>query len=436
MAVLKTSKFPRDDNDCGWWHFHQPSGEFPALSEDLSCDYAVIGAGWTGLAAARRLAEFKPDARIAVLEAGHLGNGSAGRNSGFYYDLPFLFPADEFKGREEDGRQEIRLYRAIISELRDFVSSHNVNCDWSEIGQYHAAVSVEGADELKVIEASLDNLGEDYRTLGPVDLKKALGTDYYRSGIHTPGTVQINPLALIRALAHNMPDNVTVYENSPVKRIEGGNRPRLELNSGTVTAGEVLLTTNTFVRSFIGARSRLVPLVTFASITKPVDSALAPGGDSQWGVVPSGLFGTSMRRLSDNRYLVRSTYAYGVEYWGSERLKARAMERQMLSLRRRFPDAGNFQFEWSWSGLVSLFRGANGWFGKVEPKVYAAVSSGMPLCTLFGQQLAAHVVDAGGDALEFVRRRAHPSGLPPEPLLRYTVRALTSLRQNQEWMEI
>ncbi len=436
MAVLKTSKLPRDDNDCGWWQLHQPSGEFSTLTEDLNCDYAVIGAGWTGLAAARRLAEFKPDARIIVLESGQIGNGSAGRNSGFYYDLPFLFPADEFKGREEDGRQEIRLYRSIIGELRDFVSNHNVNCDWSEIGQYHAAVSVEGANELKLIEACLDNLGEDYRTLEPVDFKKALGTDYYRSGIHTPGTVQINPLALIRALANNMPDNVTVYENSPVKRIEGGSRPRLELNSGIVIAGEILLTTNTFVRSFIGARSRLVPLITFASITKPVDSGLVPGGESQWGVVPSGLFGSSMRRLSNNRYLVRSTYAYGADYWGSKRLKARAMERQMLSLRRRFLDAVNFQFDWSWSGLVSFFRGANGWLGEVEPNVYAAVSSGMPLCTLFGQQLAAFVVDAGGDALDFVLRRSHPAGLPPEPILRYTVRAMTSLRQNQEWMEI
>jgi glycine/D-amino acid oxidase-like deaminating enzyme len=388
------------------------------------------------LAAARRLAERKPKARIVVLEAGTVGYGAAGRNSGFLYDLPFLFPEDEYRGREDDGRQEIALYRTIIDELRTFVHSGGVDCDWSEIGQYHVAVGSKGEGELARISAGLRNLGERYRTLGSSELKEALGTEYYSAAIHTTGTVQINSLALIRALAEAMPENVEIFEQSPVTRIEDGDHPRLLLNTAIVTAGNVLLTTNTFLRSFIGSPSRLVPLVTFAGLTKPLDEDTAPAGDAQWGVVPAALFGTSMRRLADGRFLVRNTYAYGEDYWGSASWPDRTKERQMLSLQRRFPENDGFELEWSWSGLVSIFRNANGWFGEVAPHIFAATTSGMPLCILYGQQLAEYATGGGDEALAFVRRRSRPGGLPPQPILGYLARLMTSLRQRREWAEV
>jgi len=55
----------------------------PALASDLAVEYAVIGAGYTGLAAARRLHELDPHGRIAVLEATTVGEGASARNSGF-----------------------------------------------------------------------------------------------------------------------------------------------------------------------------------------------------------------------------------------------------------------------------------------------------------------------------------------------------------------
>ncbi|KDD99224.1 FAD dependent oxidoreductase domain protein [Bordetella bronchiseptica SBL-F6116] len=40
----------------------------------------VIGAGYTGLAAARRLAELQPQDQVLVVDATVAGEGSAGRN--------------------------------------------------------------------------------------------------------------------------------------------------------------------------------------------------------------------------------------------------------------------------------------------------------------------------------------------------------------------
>lgn len=430
--MIGISRLPEDDDQCGWWHLQDSGESLPPLSEDISCDYAIVGAGWTGLAAAHRLAEQQPEARIVLLDAGRIGYGAAGRNSGFLFDLPFVFAEDAYRGREEDGRQEINLYRAVVEHMRTFVRDHQVDCGWSEIGQYHVAADGEGERELAVVEAGLRALGETFSAPNKTDLHAALGTDYYRAALHTPGTVQINPLALVRAYAAGLPANAQIYERSPVTGIEPGSPVRLTTPTGTVNAGKVLLTTNAFLQGFTGIKPNILPLMTFSSLTTPVEGA----GNGPWGAVPTALFGTSMRHLADGRLLVRNTYAYAPGYRAGDRLRARARERQVLSLQRRFPEAGPFDLEWSWGGVISFFRGANGFFGEVAPDVYAASTSGMPVCLLYGQQLAEFALGGESEALNFVRRRSRPGGLPPEPFIGPIARTAAALRQRRAWREL
>ncbi|MCA9772984.1 MAG: FAD-dependent oxidoreductase, partial [Myxococcales bacterium] len=51
-------------------------------------EVAIIGAGFAGLAAARRLAQLRPQDTVVILEARAVAEGPAGRNSGFMIDLP------------------------------------------------------------------------------------------------------------------------------------------------------------------------------------------------------------------------------------------------------------------------------------------------------------------------------------------------------------
>ena len=430
--MIEISSLPADDNQCGWWQLSEDGEKHPSVGKDLSCDYAIVGAGWTGLAAAHRLADRMPDAAIVVIDAGKVGFGAAGRNSGFLFDLPFVFAEDAYQGREENGRQEIALYRAVVDHMRTFVRDHQVDCGWSEIGQYHVAAGGQGERELEIIEAGLRNLGETYSVPDSGERQRALGTDYYRAAIHTPGTVQINPLALVRAYAKGLPPNVQVYGNSPVSRMETGSRTKLVTPAGTVSAAKVLLTTNAFLEGFTGIKPRILPLMTFSSLTSPMESA----GDTPWGAVPSSLFGTSMRRLADGRLLVRNTYAYAPGYRAGNRLRASAIKRQKLSLHRRFPDAGDIDLDYSWGGVISFFRGANGFFGEVAPGVFAASTSGMPVCLLYGQQLAEMALGNDGEALSFVQQRSQPGGLPPEPFIGPLARTAATLRQWRAWKEL
>ncbi|MHC6803659.1 FAD-dependent oxidoreductase, partial [Vibrio antiquarius] len=70
---------PNDDATCGWYHALPSIAEKPALKGKQTADYAVLGAGFAGLAMARRLAELQPNARIILIDAQRIGQGASGR---------------------------------------------------------------------------------------------------------------------------------------------------------------------------------------------------------------------------------------------------------------------------------------------------------------------------------------------------------------------
>ena len=104
----------------------------------------VVGAGFTGLAAARRLGELRPDARVLLLEAGRIGNGAAGRSSGFGIDHAHNIRSEGFAEAVEFEKQQIALNRAGLAYLNDAGNSHGINCDWRGGGKTHAACNDRG----------------------------------------------------------------------------------------------------------------------------------------------------------------------------------------------------------------------------------------------------------------------------------------------------
>lgn len=82
------NRLPLNQNVSGWLSQRAQPAIFPALTSTTEADWVVIGAGYAGLAFARRLAMLKPAWKIAVLEAGTAYDSASGRNSGFIIGLP------------------------------------------------------------------------------------------------------------------------------------------------------------------------------------------------------------------------------------------------------------------------------------------------------------------------------------------------------------
>ena len=74
--------FPTDGH--GWAELLPPRQPCAELVTDKRVAWAVIGAGLTGLACARRLAKLHPEQEILLLDARCVGQGASGRNSGLF----------------------------------------------------------------------------------------------------------------------------------------------------------------------------------------------------------------------------------------------------------------------------------------------------------------------------------------------------------------
>src|SRR4029453_16404247 len=177
---------------------------------------------------------------------------------------------------------------------RGGVAPPAIACDWTEGGRLHGAVGDAGMRALEQFMGGADALGEPYRHLDRDALAAVTGTTYYRAGGHTPGSVLVQPAALVRGLARTLPGNVDLFEESPVRSIASGAEFELQSDAGMLRAPRLFVATNGFTPALGLLRDRMFPLMTFGSLTRPLTPAEAAtlGGEPVWGVVSELPMGT------------------------------------------------------------------------------------------------------------------------------------------------
>src|SRR5881396_4088770 len=101
-------------------------------------DVAVIGAGFTGLSAARTLA--KLGARVAVLEAETVGWGASSRNGGMVLTGLKLGAADLIsRYGKETTRRMFSASLEAISTVEQIVADEKIDCDFCRCGHLEVA---------------------------------------------------------------------------------------------------------------------------------------------------------------------------------------------------------------------------------------------------------------------------------------------------------
>jgi glycine/D-amino acid oxidase-like deaminating enzyme len=421
---MRASRPPRDDDDCGWWNV-LPSPPPPRrLAADVAADCVVVGAGFTGLAIAHQLALHRPDWQIAVVEGQRAGYGASGRNSGFAGAITHLDPT---RGIEEALRLG-RLCRTGIDALRSVVRDRGIACDWTECGRIHAAADDHALRSLEGLLRILEAAGEAHQALDRRALAVALGTDHYRAGVHIASTVLLQPAALARGLAGALPENVTLYEESPVRRIQREDRWRVDAGNGAVRSDRVFLALNGYAPALRVLRRRVFPLLTFASWTRPLaPGELAQVGDrEQWGLVSEDRMGTTLRRTRDGRILVRSVVRYAPSLRVAERTLARIRTEHRRSLRTRWPGLADVELEFSWGGVIGMTLNQGQFFGRLGPELYASLGyngTGVAMGTASGMLLADYAVGADSALLCDTLALPRPAWLPPQPFLGWGVRS-------------
>lgn len=420
--MTKVTSLPADDSTCGWFHLSKPRQAKPAHYGSTEARWVVVGAGFTGLAAARQLAINFPDDEIVLVEAQEVGFGTSGRNAGFAIDLPHDIGADDYIGEIETAKISLKLNLTGQNILKSIVENHQIDCQFRASGKYQAAIEDRGIAVLDAYRRGLDKLGQSYEMIEGKDLPAHIGTSFYRKALFTPGTVLIQPAALVKGLADSLPANVTLYEHTAITDVEYGDKTVLTHRNGRITADKLILANNAFGMRFGFLQGTMLPIFTYASLTRVLteEEQMRLGGQPFWGLIPADPFGTTLRRTHDNRILVRNSFSFNPDGRSNQKYLDRFVKRHRQSFERRFPMLPGIEFDYTWGGSLALSRNHMGHFGQLAPNVYGALCCnglGVTRGTVTGTLLADWLAGKRNDLIDFLLSSPGPNKNPPEPFL-------------------
>jgi glycine/D-amino acid oxidase-like deaminating enzyme len=382
----------------------------------------VIGAGTCGCAVARRLAELRPDDAIVLVEATRVGYGTSGRNAGFMLDHHSHGGMKHFEAASKNDR----LFAAGTTYLRELVQQHQIQCDWSDWGRIYVAAETSAEGALKGVSEGFDKLGVPWRQIDRDSLEEITGTRFYLRGVRAEGSALVQPAAMMRGLASTLPINATLYEESPVTELSTRGGFRLVCPEGTIEAKQVILANHVFAEELGFLKHRIVPLASFASLTRPLsDTEMGQvGSEGEFGLLPANANGSTVRLTLDGRILMRNTLHYARSKRFPPELMADVADNHRQSITRRWSGLADVEFVGTWGGILGFTRNEGTVFGAIGAGLWAVMTTDAAPMTkgaISGKLLAEHICGVDSELLEIMLSLPKAAILPPDPILRFVV---------------
>lgn len=421
----------------GW--ADRPSDLAPPLEGDTTCDVAVIGGGFVGMATAIRLAERGAD--VVVIETGYCGWGASSRNAGYL--------SNELAG---DPQLLRLLYRRRLQDLvryaehsaqftEGMIERLGIDCDYEATGGVNAAVTPAQLRQLKKGAEIMREAGADIEF---VDGGSFGLPDTFLGGIFLRGGGLLNPGKMAAGFRSALlSSGARVFERTAAEKVEpSGGSVVVSVPSGRVKADRVVLATNASTRDFGVAPSGIVPVWTSLVETEPVDPDRleAIGWTTRAGIV------TPHAVLENYRRTARGTLMFGTRRLegappgalGAREPSQRVVADLVQGFHERFPTLGYVAPKRAWGGWIAMtsFLPVA---GEVAKGVFYAVScnghglSQSPyMGTLLGDRLA------GDEPHEDLRTvwNERPPRLPELALSTPTLNAAWAMDRVSDWLSL
>jgi glycine/D-amino acid oxidase-like deaminating enzyme len=391
------------------------------LEGDLEVDVAVVGAGFSGLWAARELLSCEPSLRVAVLEAREVGFGASGRNGGWCSgDLPVtLDELSDAVGRAAALRLQLDAF-AAVDGVGAATAADGIECDWAKEGSLVVATNPAHVERLRAAEAAWRRHGvgpDDVRFEPPDAVAARVRTAEVHGGLFHAHCAVLHPRKLVDGLARAVESRGgTIHEGTPVSAVAPG---VLQSPRGRVRAGRIIRATE----AYGGRDRRFAPLYSLMVATEPLrPSAWEEIGWSRRVAIADGRnMVTYAQRTADGRIAFGGR---GAPYHLGSRVRDRydAVGRVHRSLaaaiREMFPAASRASITHEWGGALAAPRD---WRARVVRTgdgvaVGGYVGDGVALSYLAGRTAAHAVLDDGHELLDSPLLAAPGPRWEPEPL--------------------
>src|SRR5579859_464221 len=387
--------------------------DYPPLRGEVQADVAVLGAGYTGLAAALHLAErgFK----VVVLEAKRVGWGASGRNGGQIITgfNPSIATLGQWVGAE-DAHRLWQLAEEANRLLVDTINRYGIACGLTR-GYLFAGLKPRHMADLRAMAAEWQQQGhEGAQLLDQAEMRARVGAPHYVGGLYDPAGGHLHPLNYALGLANACRAvGVVIHEGSPVTAIDSGTEPSLATAEGRVQAKALIIAGNALLGDLVPGLARMIaPVGTYIAATERLGrSRIRQVLRDDVAVCDMNFVLNYYRRTPDDRLL----FGARVSYSGREPPDLKQlMRRSMLGT---FPQLADVRFEQVWGGLVDITVNRTPHLGRIGPTSYFAhgfSGQGVTLTGMAGRVMAEAVA---GQAERFdVFARIPHSAFPGGPL--------------------
>lgn len=358
-------------------------------------DVAIIGAGFTGLSAARTLA--KLGAKVAVLESESIGWGASSRNGGMV--LPGL-KVGVTQLISSYGRELAhRMYAASLAGIdcvERIVREEEIACDFSRCGHLEVACKQKHFDGYGRLAEILDKeFGHQLRVVQQKELPAEIGSTIYYGGLVDEVSAGLNPARYVAGLAHAaLKSGAEIHERTRVETIQrethqGNSGWKITTSRGPLWAREIFVATSGYTGKATPAlQKKLIPIGSFIIATQPLDAVLARQLSPRNRMIYDSKNYLYYYRLTpDRRMLFGGRAAFFPENDQTIRRSAEILRRGMIDV---YPQLRDAKVEYVWGGTLDFAFDIMPHAGQIDGMYYALgyAGHGVAMATYQGQKMA------------------------------------------------
>jgi glycine/D-amino acid oxidase-like deaminating enzyme len=365
----------------------------PSLPE--SVDVAVIGAGFTGLSAARTLA--KLGAKVAVLESETIGWGASSRNGGMVLTGMKLGVNQliSMYGRELTQR----MYDASLATIdcvEQIVREEGIECDFSRRGHLEVACKQKHFDDYaRQAELIAREFNHELRVVERSELSAEIGSNIYYGGMVDEVSAGLNPARYVAGLARAaMKAGAEIFEHAGVDSLQRESRQgeagwKLTTSRGALWARDVFVGTSGYTgRATPALQKKIVPIGSFIITTEILPEKLARELSPRNRMIYDSKNYLYYYRLTpDGRMLFGGRAAFFPENDQTVRRSAEILRRGMIDV---YPQLSDAKVEYVWGGTLDFAFDIMPHAGQIDGVYYAVgyAGHGVAMATYQGQKIA------------------------------------------------
>jgi glycine/D-amino acid oxidase-like deaminating enzyme len=377
-----------------------------ATSGDLPpyVDVAIVGAGFTGLCAARTLA--KRGAKVAVLEAHTIGWGASSRNGGMVL-TGMKLDVETLAARYGMDATK-RMYAASLASIafvEQIVREEQIDCNFSRCGHLEVACKQSHFDSYsRSVELIARDFNHQLRIVPGKALHSEIGSDLYFGGIVDDVSAGLNPARYVAGLGRAaLAAGASVFENTRVGQIaraSDNRRPgfHLDTSRGRIFAKDVFIATSGYTSAATPTlQKKIIPIGSFIIATETLSDALAQELSPRNRMIFDSKHYLYYYRLTpDNRMLFGGRAAFFPETANTIRRSAEILRRGMVTV---YPHLRDTKLAYAWGGTLDFCFDTMPHAGQMEGIYYALgyAGHGVAMATYLGAKIAEQISGGKSD---------------------------------------